>query len=188
MESETLVFLGGSRQVSLLNSEVLERIDTVIAKGFPIVVGDANGADKALQAYLQSKGYRNVRVYCSGGRCRNNLGRWEIEVIPTKARESTFDFYAAKDRAMAREASVGLMVWDGRSVGTLYNVFRLLRQNKRAAVYSVPDRTFRELKSASDWSQFIRQCASDVQRKFLERGDVADLSEDDAQPQLSFLG
>ena len=165
----TTVFLGGSRHVSRLSVDVRARIDTMIEKGFPIIVGDANGADKALQTYLNSRGYRNVQVYCSGGPCRNNLGEWKVHTVEAKTRERNFDFYAVKDRAMAHDATVGLMVWDGKSVGTLCNVFRLLSQKKKAAVYTVPDKTFHELKSERDWHEFLGHCASDIRRKLEER-------------------
>ncbi len=165
----TKVFLGGSRHVSRLNNDVRARIDVIVDKGLPIVIGDANGADKALQAYLKTRGYRNVRVFYSGGHCRNNLGEWDVRAVPTEVREASVDFYSAKDLAMAQEATVGLMVWDGKSVGTLCNVFRLLSQKKKAAVYSIPEKSFRELRTATDWSEFVRQCKSDVRRKFEER-------------------
>lgn len=40
------VFIAGSRRLSHLNEDVKGRIDTMIEKGFTILVGDANGADK----------------------------------------------------------------------------------------------------------------------------------------------
>jgi hypothetical protein len=51
------VFGAGSRQISRLPAEVKTRLDTMIEKGFQILVGDANGADKAVQRYLADKSY-----------------------------------------------------------------------------------------------------------------------------------
>lgn len=48
----TKVFIAGSRQIARLPAEVKNRIDTMVDKGFQILVGDANGADKAVQRYL----------------------------------------------------------------------------------------------------------------------------------------
>ena len=56
---------------------------------------------------------------------------------------------------MAREASSGLMIWDGKSVGTLLNLYRLLRLNKRAVVYSVPERSMVEFSDLSEWEEFL---------------------------------
>ncbi len=182
----TTVFLGGSRHISRLNDEVRARIDNMIERGFPIVIGDANGADKALQSYLKARGYRNVQVYCSGGHCRNNLGEWAVHAVKAETRERSFDFYSVKDRAMAQAATVGLMVWDGKSVGTLCNVFRLLNQKKKAAVYTVPDKTFHELKSERDWTEFVSHCGSDIRRKLEERTETETASKQREPAQLSF--
>jgi hypothetical protein len=44
----TTVFVAGSRQISRLPAEVKTHLDTMIEKGFQILVVDANGADKAV--------------------------------------------------------------------------------------------------------------------------------------------
>lgn len=54
-----------------------------------------------------------------------------MRVVPASKGKKGFHFYAAKDQRMAEEASVGLMVWDGKSVGTLTNVLRLVRRRKK---------------------------------------------------------
>ena len=57
------VFIAGSRHVSRLDAGVCRRLDNMIEKRLPILVGDANGADKAVQAYLHGKHYDLVQVY-----------------------------------------------------------------------------------------------------------------------------
>jgi hypothetical protein len=47
-----IVFVAGSRHISRLPIEVEKRLDTMIEKRFQILVGDANGADKAVQRHL----------------------------------------------------------------------------------------------------------------------------------------
>ena len=54
------VFFGGSRYIGRLNQAVKKRTDNIITNGYLILIGDANGADKAMQRYLSEKGYRNV--------------------------------------------------------------------------------------------------------------------------------
>lgn len=58
------VFVAGSRALSRLNAQVKERLDNIVKQNFAVLVGDANGADKAVQRYLAERGYRNVVVYC----------------------------------------------------------------------------------------------------------------------------
>ena len=46
----------------------------MIEKGFQILVGDANGADKAIQRYFADRSYPNVLVPCSGTTTGTNVG------------------------------------------------------------------------------------------------------------------
>jgi adenine-specific DNA-methyltransferase len=150
----TKVFIGGSRKISTLNADVRSRLDRIMEKRFPILVGDANGADKAVQSYLRSKDYSLVEVFCTGNECRNNHGEWPIREILSDAKHRSFEFFSSKDRAMADEASVGLMIWDGKSKGTLMNVLRLLNAGKKVAVYVSASKDFVDLKSIDDWNKF----------------------------------
>lgn len=77
----------------------------MIDKDFAILVGDANGADRAVQQYLGEKGYRNVIVHCMTNNCRNNVGGWPTrEVLPPKGARG-FAYYAAKDQAMVDDVA-----------------------------------------------------------------------------------
>jgi hypothetical protein len=159
------VFIGGSRNISRLNADVRTRLDNIIENNLHVLIGDANGADKAVQRYFDEKAYRNVEVFCVGGACRNNLGAWSVRAIHSDSRERDFAFYSAKDRIMTHEANVGFMVWDGKSVGTLLNVFRLLYGDKKAVVYVSPERRFFELRNAHDWEDFVAKRDPTVRRK-----------------------
>lgn len=166
----TKVFIGGSRRVSLLPAAVRGRLDRIIDKGLPVVIGDANGADKAVQTYLSARDYRNVEIFCAGNAARNNVGGWHVRKITAGgARRGSLDFYTEKDRAMTDEATVGLMVWDGKSAGTLLNVLRLLNQHKSAVVYVGPAKQFRELKSLTQWDEFISTVDNDLRHKVEQR-------------------
>jgi hypothetical protein len=163
----TRVFIGGSRRITRLNADVQRRIDKIIEQGFPILVGDANGADKAVQAYLRSRRYHKVDVFCTGGDCRNNIGGWPIRTVPAPAGIRGFDYYAMKDDRMAEEASVGLMIWDIKSVGTLMNMARLLRRGKSVVVYIVPNKRFVTLSNRHDWERLVSETAQDTRHKAL---------------------
>jgi adenine-specific DNA-methyltransferase len=165
----TKVFIGGSRHVSRLPALVRERIDRIIEKELPVIIGDAAGADKAIQMYLSNQLYRNVEVFCAGSAARNNMGGWLLRKISGTARPGSLDFYTEKDRAMTDEATVGLMVWDGKSAGTLLNAFRLLNQEKKVVVYVSPEKQFRELKNLSQWDEFISACGVEICQKIQQR-------------------
>jgi hypothetical protein len=183
----TKVFLGGSRQVSRLNDEIRERLKTIIKKNLSVIVGDANGADKAMQTFLYKEGYRNVEVFCSGHSCRNNVGNWKTNLIESSSQERNFSFYAAKDRIMASETTFGLMIWDGKSVGTLLNVWRLLKNQKKVVVYIAPERQFLELKGAGQWPELIAKCDTVVRENVKRKAsEEAKSTLKRAQTSLSF--
>ena len=120
------VFLSGSRAISRLNQEIRERLAGITSQSFDILIGDANGADKALQSFLRENNYANVTVYCSWGRCRNNIGHWRTYNVQVPAGYKGRDFYTQKDRLMAQEADYGFVLWDGKSPGSIENVINLL--------------------------------------------------------------
>ena len=162
----TKVFIGGSRRVSRLDRKVRARIDRMIEQCLPVVVGDANGADKAVQQYLHGHGYQTVEVFCMAGSCRNNVGGWPTRAVNAPKGTRGFDYFTMKDREMAREASVGFMIWDGKSFGTLVNVLRLVRQEKSSVVYNVPKKEFCTVRNGSDWGSLLAQCDEELRQRF----------------------
>jgi hypothetical protein len=168
------VFIGGSRRVSRLGAPVRARLDKIIEKDLAVIVGDANGADKAVQQYLFSKHYDNVEVFCSGAVCRNNLGHWQTRLIHTNTQNRSRRFYTAKDRAMSDEATYGFMIWDGKSTGTLLNVLRLLRQNKKVVVYQVSEQRFSVLKNFGQWHTFIAPYGASLRSETEQRAALED--------------
>lgn len=180
----TTVFIGGSRHVSRLFAEVRQRLDTIIEKTLPVLIGDANGADKAVQQYLHGKHYANVIVFCAGSVCRNNVGNWKLQRVFPETRDRNFNFYAAKDRLMSQQATVGLMIWDGKSVGTLLNVLRLLRKKKKAVVYHVPERRFWELRKESEWVSFFSRCDAELRNRVEQKASLEERSQQPTQTNL----
>jgi hypothetical protein len=150
------VFVAGSRALSQLNAPVKERLDNIIAKRLTVLVGDANGADKAVQRYLAEHNYQNVFVYCMDV-CRNNVGNWPVR---SHSAESTIKhdrhYYGIKDRAMAKDASCGFMLWDGVSKGTLTNVVNLLHCDKKVVLFSSPKKRFYTLRSSEDLDRTLK--------------------------------
>ncbi len=134
LRSQT-VFIAGSIAISRLQPAVCERIASVIERDMAVIVGDADGADTAIQRVLADHEARSVTVYCSGDEPRNNVGGWPVENIYPDAPPGTRRWFTAKDIAMAEAADYGLMIWDSRSTGTLTNVIELLGQTKTSVVF-----------------------------------------------------
>jgi hypothetical protein len=133
-EIDMTVFIAGSISIKRLSRAATQRLDSIIAKGHEIVVGDAGGVDKAVQRHLNERQYDGVTVYCINSP-RNNLGNWPVETVATTEKRPKRSDFATKDRAMAERADAGFMIWDDRSPGTLNNVLNLLSSGKPSLVY-----------------------------------------------------
>ena len=180
------VFIGGSRHVSKLSTPIKERLDNIIAQNFMVFVGDASGADKAVQKYFADASYDRVIVFCSGENYRNNVGHWKIKYIKAANNLKGFQFYALKDREMARQADFGFMIWDGKSAGTILNVLRLVRAGKKAVLFNIQENQFIHFKTANDWGDFISQCSEEFRNHLRERA-TPDEWPSNRQEQTSFL-
>ena len=126
------VFISGSKSISKLPDEVKSLLDTFIATDAEILVGDCYGVDAVVQMYLDSKGYSNVIVYCSGETPRNNFvtGAKVCSCAEAAKGLTGSAFHYVKDIQMARDCDQALMVWDGKSKGTAENIRRMKELNK----------------------------------------------------------
>jgi hypothetical protein len=180
------VFVGGSRRISRLNGELRKRLEQIVEKQLAILVGDANGSDKAIQGFFLERHYRNVVVFCTEGNCRNNLGQWPVRTIRPPHPTRDFGYFTAKDAAMAREADYGLMVWDGTSAGTLVNVARLVAFRRPVVVYISPQRRFLTLKSREDLTGLLASCPTAVRSRVGEY--IAQHAPEFTQPTMFHTG
>ncbi len=129
------VFIGGSITIKTLDDNIIARLDGIINKNLTVLIGDAYGADKEIQQYFASHKYKAVTVYACNNRARNNIGAWNISNIQANGLYGR-ELYTQKDIAMTNDCDIALMIWDGRSIGTLNNIKRLRSQNKRCIVYT----------------------------------------------------
>ncbi|MFA7684611.1 MAG: hypothetical protein WCX84_07345 [Syntrophales bacterium] len=155
------VFVAGSRKLGRLNDQVRERLENIIAGSYRVFVGDANGADKAIQSFLSEQKYEHVVVFCSGPKCRNNLGTWPMHNVDVPSGITGRAFYTYKDVEMAEGADYGLMLWDGKSSGTIKNVIELLKRHKKSLVYFSPKKTFISVTSLNELETLLANCSPD---------------------------
>lgn len=152
------VFIGGSRFISRLNNLVRQRLNNIIDNQYQVLIGDANGADKAVQEYLLERNYNNVSVFCSGNHCRNNLGNWEVINVDVPQKFQGIKFYMVKDARMAELADYGFMLWDGKSSGTINNGFNLLFGGKKVLFYYAPEKCFYTVSRPDDIERLLSKC------------------------------
>jgi len=171
----TAVFIGGSRRITCLPVEARTRLDNVVNMSLAILIGDANGADKAVQRHLAEVKYEKVTVYYSGNMSRNNIGKWKTCSLNAGNQQKNFQFYAVKDREMARHAKFGLMIWDGHSPGTVLNILRLVQASKKAVLVSAAQGSEVEFKNKEDWGTFLSGCSWKLRRDMEKRATQDEL-------------
>jgi hypothetical protein len=154
----TTVFLSGSRKIGRIGEEVRRRIDNMAGNRLAVVVGDANGADKAMQSYLAELNYCDVAVYFVGDAPRNNVGCWPTKNVLVGNKLSGRDFYAQKDSEMAKIADFGFVVWDGKSSGSVQNMFNLLMEGKPVVVYFALEKKFYNFKTQDELVELLVRC------------------------------
>lgn len=136
-----IVFISGTagfkgyQTIARLPDFVRNHIAAYMAENAEILVGDCIGIDSLVQEYLLANDYKNVAVYCSGNKCRNNLGNWTVIHCQPKNNETGRDFYAVKDKAMCENADKGFAVWDGRSKGTKNNIDHMTLLGKPVIIF-----------------------------------------------------
>ena len=178
------VFLSGSRAIGRLNQEIRDRLERITSQSFAIVIGDANGADKALQSFLNDHHYEKVTVFCSGGRCRNNIGEWSIHSVEVSSSVRGRDFYTQKDKVMAKTADYGFVLWDGKSPGSIENVIALLKGGKSALVYYSPDREFVSVCNSEQLKRLLTRLSFEALNKIEKKIKLEKLLDDlDGDPQ-----
>lgn len=173
----TKIFIGGSRHIKHLNTVIHDRFNNIISQNFQIIVGDANGADKVVQQYLSEQHYRHVLVYCSGQLCRNNIGHWKTVNVVVPKNINGRRFYMAKDSEMAKSADYGLMLWDGKSAGTINNIFSLLTLCKKVVLYFSLEKRFYTISTISDIETVFLKCKKDDLDKIDKKINITKLKE-----------
>ncbi len=166
------VFLGGSIRLNTLPTSVKQLITEEISRGSSFAVGDAAGIDLAFQQFLKNQSFRALTVFHSDS-LRNNIGNWPTEFVHSELKSSGKDKFTVKDRKMANLSDCGIMVWDGKSAGTLANVIDLLEQEKPCQIFIAPKvelfllTSMQQLESVLSGSDF--NAVVDEAQKRLER-------------------
>ncbi|HHD80010.1 MAG TPA: hypothetical protein ENK99_00125 [Campylobacterales bacterium] len=142
----TKVFISGSIAIKFLPMEVSILINKIIAQGFNILVGDADGVDLSVQRYCLSKEYFNVVIYHISEKPRNlatdKFKVRRVNVPDSLKKERERQMY--KDKEMTIDSDFSLIIWDGKSKGSYANIIRALEQNKKVNVYSMQENKFLE--------------------------------------------
>lgn len=121
-----------------LNRDMRREMDDLMKQGSKVIIGDAPGADTRVQDYMAKKGYKNVVVYTTDPKVRNNVGNWEVKRISGKGYKDEAAVRRQKDIAMTKDASraFAIMPEDDRPDSAMSkNVSRLSKENKYTKIY-----------------------------------------------------
>lgn len=162
------VFIAGPRKISRLTGSVQARLNNICNKNLSVVVGDANGIDKAVQQYFYERQYEDICIFATQGKARNNIGNWKVENVKVPDNIRGFDFYAAKDKKMADCADYGFMIWNGKSKGTLTNMINLLNLNKKTLLYFTVNGEFYCVNRYDTLKKIIELCDRETRNLFNE--------------------
>ena len=133
------LFISGSKSISVLPDEVKAILDEHIALGTEFLVGDCYGIDAAVQKYLDSKGYSNATIYCSGEHPRNSFVSFSKRCSCAESAKGFIgsEFHYVKDIQMVKDCDQAIMIWDGKSRGTSENIRRIKELKKTYRIISV---------------------------------------------------
>lgn len=192
------IFISGSRNglvFGKLPKPVTEKIDDMMTKGYKILVGDANGVDKAVQSYLSEHNYHKTIIYYSGTQPINRASMdWPAKRVEVSPGLSGREMHTVKDIEMTNDCDGGFMVWNctylnrfGKksvSKGTLSNMIRVLGQNKPAIVYNINDEKFYYLHNIEELSNNLIPLTDDLTQRTYKKL-LADSKKDIIPPLLA---
>ena len=158
------IFIAGARSITIIDNFVISKLRSICDKHFDVLVGDCYGVDTIVQSFLSERSYPNVTVYASNGKARNNVGKWPVKNVPVAPTSRGFEFFRQKDIAMANDADIGFMIWDGKSRGTLQNILTLAEQGKTVLVYLQKDMLRVTIRSLDDVQKLMPMCNRDASR------------------------
>jgi adenine-specific DNA-methyltransferase len=75
---------------------------------------------------------------------------------------------------MAGIADFGLMIWDGKSPGTILNVLRLARAGKITVLFNTAEQSATNIKALTDWRELIHGLSYNVYRAIRQRATDAE--------------
>lgn len=180
------VFISGSIKTKTLHSTHKKRLKNIVANGFDIIIGDANGADFAVQKTLYSLRYENVVIYHTSDKPRNNVGGWETRPIqPTKKLKGAL-LHQEKDKAMVSIADYALVIWDGESIGSIVNAYRMSLSGKQSLIITDSGVEHRILK-LDDILRVILGFEPALREKLLKRLSAEEREPVTSAPQLKLI-
>jgi len=122
-----LLLMGSSKyKAEVLPADVIELIDEAVTRDMTIIVGEARGACRSYQDYLNSIGYRDVIVGHARS-IRYNAGGWNTVKYGDALKE--------RERGMIEDCDSAIVIWVDSSGQIAKNLELLKRLDKPTYLY-----------------------------------------------------
>lgn len=132
-KTKKLLLMGSKAfRAERLPTEIASKLDEAIDQNMTILVGEALGACRLYQDYLQFKGYRNVIVGHAKS-MRYNAGNWKTTQYGTDLKE--------RERRMIEDCDTAVVIWTDASGVIAENLELLKNLGKPTFIYEHSTRT-----------------------------------------------
>ena len=133
------LFVFGSSKDVKIPLDMLQFIETWIADGKAIIIGDAPGVDTKIQDFLYRLGAKNVTVYTAHSYPRYIVkdSNWNIMYVnSSNFPENSIKFLSTKDDAMCKDADCGICcILENGSRASRANIERLKSEGKHVICF-----------------------------------------------------
>ena len=140
------VFISGKvKYDEPISPGITKELNKMISANCKIHIGDAPGADTRVQDYLNQVGYRNVTVYTTDKKARNNVGKWKVNKINAKKYKDEREARRQKDIAMTKVCNKGFAISsddDRPDSATSLNINRMIDKGSDVAVWDYKSKRF----------------------------------------------
>jgi len=183
------IFIAGPIAIKKLDENVEIKLLDLYKKKHQILVGDAKGVDILIQNFYKNLEYKNLTVYVSGRKTRNNIFNWDTNFIDVDKGVSGFNFYSQKDKAMAHDSDYGFMIWNGKSRGTLNNMINLLSEKKSVLLYLTFNQQYHLIDNKTKLDNIIYKCedkTKTIYKSLLKKNDYFNGNNDKKEEPTDF--
>jgi hypothetical protein len=157
------VFVNGMNHIKknegkwVLPASVIKYLDELMADEVEFLVDDRTDVAIAVQDYLKSSKYKNVKVCVAGGKSwtKLNLGRWdELHFCVHGWGSTSYSSGIERDFNMTEIADTGVAIWDGNDFNTFANMLCLCVLGKPVKLYLISEGRWIDVNSIEDIREF----------------------------------
>ena len=160
------VFVNGTNHIKkdegkwALPSSITKYLEELMSDEVEFLVDDRTDVAIAVQDYLKSSKYKNVKVCVAGGKSwtKNNLGRWdELHFCVHGWGSTVYSSGIERDFNMTEITDTGVAIWDGSDFNTYANMLCLCALGKPVRLYLMSEDRWIDVNSIEDIREFKGQ-------------------------------